>query len=231
MAQASHDTVLDTLGARIVDGTLATGQVLTTADLEQKFAVSRTVIREAIRVLESMGMVEARRRVGLTIRPPQEWDVLDPRVVVWQLEGPHGAQQLVVLTELRAAIEPIAARLSAVRASDVQRRELQRLASELDALGAAHRGDSDEYLAVDIAFHDLILDASGNLMLAAHKATIAAVLSGRAHSGLTPADPVPGSLSNHLLTADAIARGDADAAEHHCRGYTDTILGEVHQLT
>ncbi|MFI8593654.1 FadR/GntR family transcriptional regulator [Microbacterium sp. NPDC078428] len=227
MAQASHGPVLDALGTRIAAGELPPGSVLTLAGLESEYGVSRTVIREAVRVLEAMGMLASRRRVGVTVRPVAEWSALDTRLIDWQLRGPRRDQQLIVVTELRAAIEPIAARLSAVRASDVQRAEILRLAARLEELGHAGRGDSEEYLIADIAFHDLILDASGNLMLAATKAPIAAVIAGRSHLGLTPGTPYDEALHNHIETAAAIARGDADAAEVHTRRYVEAVLSEV----
>lgn len=229
MAQASHGPVLDHLGVRIACGELSPGSVLTLAGLEAEYGVSRTVIREAVRVLEAMGMLASRRRVGVTVRPASEWSALDTRLISWQLQGPGRDQQLVVVTELRAAIEPIAARLSAQRASDVQRSEILRLATRLEQLGHDGLGDSEEYLAVDIAFHDLILDTSGNLMLAATKAAIGAVIAGRSHLGLTPGVPHSEALHNHVQTAAAIARGDADAAEHHTRRYVDAVLGEVRE--
>lgn len=227
MAQASHGSVLDAIGVRIAAGELAPGQVLKLADLESEYGVSRTVIREAVRVLEAMGMLESRRRVGLTVRPMAEWSALDSRLIGWQLSTPRRAHQIVVVNELRAAIEPIAARLSAARATDVQRAEIQRLAALLEELGAAGLGDSEEYLEADIAFHDLILDMSGNLMLAANKPAIAEVIAGRSHSGLTPPKPDYEALHNHIQTAAAIARGDAEAAEHHTRRYVDAVLAEV----
>lgn len=229
MAQASHGSVLDDLGIRIASGTLAPGHVLTLAGLEDEYGVSRTVIREAVRVLEAMGMLASRRRVGVTVQPATSWSALDTRLIDWQLAGPRRAQQLVVVTELRAAIEPVAARLAATRASDVQRSEILRLAGILEELGHRGEGTSAEYLAADIAFHDLILDASGNLMLAAVKAPIAAVIAGRSNIGLTPSDPVDEALHNHIQTAAAIARGDAEAAEHHTRRYVDTVLSEVRE--
>ncbi|MEV8272449.1 FCD domain-containing protein [Microbacterium sp. NPDC077184] len=227
MAQASHGPVLDALGVRIASGALAPGSVLTLAGLETEYGVSRTVIREAVRVLEAMGMLSSRRRVGITVRPVAEWSALDTRLIDWQLRGPRRDQQLIVVTELRAAIEPIAARLSAQRASDVQRAEIVRLAARLEELGHAGEGASEEYLDVDVAFHDLILDASGNLMLAATKAPIAAVIAGRSHLGLTPGVPYSEALHNHVATADAIARGDADGAELHTRRYVEAVLSEV----
>ncbi|MEV8266032.1 FCD domain-containing protein [Microbacterium sp. NPDC076911] len=231
MAQAAHGPLLDALGERIASGELQPGVVLTLAGLESEYGVSRTVVREAVRVLEAMGMLESRRRVGLTVRPVNQWNALDSQLIAWQLAGPRRDQQLLVVTELRAAIEPVAARLSATRASDVERAELTRLADQLNELGGQGKGDSEEYLRVDIAFHDLILDSSGNLMLAATKSAIAAVISGRSREGLTPPTPHHEALHNHIQTAAAIARGDAEAAEHHTRRYVDAVLSEVRSLS
>lgn len=230
MARASHRSVLDDLGTRIVEGHLAPGTVLTLGALESEYDVSRTVIREAVRVLEAMNMLEQRRRVGVTVRPSDQWSALDTRLIAWQLAGRGRAQQIAVVTELRAAIEPVAARLSAQRATDVQRREILRLADRLEHLGSAGLGDSEEYLAADIAFHDLILVSSGNLMLAATRAPIAAVITGRAEHGLTPGVPNHEALHNHVQTAAAIGRGDADAAEEHTRRYVGAVLSEVRRL-
>ncbi|MDQ1215968.1 FadR/GntR family transcriptional regulator [Microbacterium arborescens] len=230
MAQASHGSVLDALGLRIASGDLAPGSVCTLADLEAEFGVSRTVVREAVRVLEAMGMLSSRRRVGLTVTPTSEWSALDTRLIGWQLASPRRDHQIVVVNELRSAVEPIAARLAAQRGTDVQRSELLRLAARLEELGHSGRGASPEYLEVDIQFHDLILDMSGNLMLAANKAAIAAVIAGRSDVGLTPAIPYEEALNNHVQTAAAIARGDADGAERHTRGYVDAVLSEVRAL-
>lgn len=227
MARPSHSSVLEDLGLRIAAGALGPGRVLTLAELEEHYRISRTVIREAVRVLEAMGMLESRRRVGITVQPVEHWSALDARLIHWQLAGPHREQQIVVVTELRSAIEPVAARLSAVRSSDVERAEILRLAGLLEKLGAEGRGDGEDYLAADIAFHELILDSSGNLMLAANKSAISTIIAGRSRAGLTPATPDATSLGNHVQVAHAIARGDADAAEHHARGYAEIVLDEV----
>ncbi|MCR2791521.1 FCD domain-containing protein [Microbacterium sp. zg.Y625] len=227
MAQASHGSVTDDLGIRIATGQLPPGSVLTLAGLEEQYGVSRTVIREAVRVLEAMGMLHSRRRVGVTVRPASEWSALDGRLIGWQLRGPGRDRQLVVANELRAAVEPIAARLSAQRATADERERIVGLAARLERLGAEGRGDSDEYLTADIAFHDLILDSSGNPMLAAVKPAVAAVITGRSRAGLTPGVPHSEALHNHVQTAAAIARGDAEAAEHHTRRYVEAVLGEV----
>lgn len=227
MARATHGSLVDAIGIRIVDGDLQPGTVLTLAALEAEYAVSRTVVREAVRSLEAMGLLSQRRRVGLTVREPEHWSALDTRLIGWQLAGRRRDQLIVNTTELRAAVEPVAARLSARRATDIQRGEILRLADELARLGAAGLGNSPEYLAADIAFHDLILISSGNLMLAAARAPIAAAIEGRAMHGLTPGVPNPDALDNHVATAEAIGRADADAAEEHTRLYVAAVLTEV----
>ncbi len=113
MAQASHGSVLDALGLRIASGRLAPGEVRTLADLEAEYGVSRTVVREAVRVLEALGMLASRRRVGLTVTPVTSWSALDTRLIGWQLASPQRDHQIVVVNELRSAVEPIAARLAA----------------------------------------------------------------------------------------------------------------------
>ena len=84
------------------------------------YAVSRTVAREAIRVLESMGLVTSRRRVGVTVTPRAQWNVFDPMLIRWRLAGSGRADQLRSLSELRAGFEPAAARYAATRATPEQ---------------------------------------------------------------------------------------------------------------
>ncbi|WP_258933022.1 FCD domain-containing protein [Nesterenkonia pannonica] len=102
----------------------------------------------------------------------------------------------MALTELRLAVEPAAARLTALRATEETRAEMGRLAQVLQTLGNAGKGDTEEYLAADIAFHNLLLEACGNLMLTALREPVAEMLSGRHNAGLTPRSP----WRNHSTT-------------------------------
>ncbi|WP_146338415.1 FadR/GntR family transcriptional regulator [Nesterenkonia sp. NBAIMH1] len=228
--QPSHDSVLDDLGRRIAGGEIPPGTVLTLAGLEAEYRVSRTVIREAVRVLESKSMVESKRRVGVTVTSMSRWSALDSTLISWRLDSPARPQQLVALTELRLAVEPAAARLTALRATEETRAEMGRLAQVLQTLGNAGKGDTEEYLAADIAFHNLLLEACGNLMLTALREPVAEMLSGRHNAGLTPAQPVEESLHNHVEAANAIVRGDTEAAEKFVRAYCESILNEVRTL-
>ena len=111
-------------GPRSPRATTRRARVLRTDELAQRFDVSRTVVREAVRVLESMHLVESRRRVGVTVRPAEEWNVFDPQVIRWRLAGADRPRQLRSLTVLRSAIEPVAAALAAEHATPEQCAEL-----------------------------------------------------------------------------------------------------------
>lgn len=115
-----HAHVLGNLGPSITSGEYPPGSVLRTDELAQRFEVSRTVIREAVRVLESMRLVESRRRVGVTVRPTEEWNVYDPQVIRWRLAGADRPRQLRSLTVLRYSVEPVAAGLAARHATPEQ---------------------------------------------------------------------------------------------------------------
>ncbi|MEO6628554.1 MAG: GntR family transcriptional regulator, partial [Aquihabitans sp.] len=111
-----HARLLDNLGRAICGGELSAGTVLFIEDLASHHAVSRSVVREALRVLSSMGLVESRRRIGTVIQDAAGWNVYDPLVIRWRLAGAGRIAQLRSITELRSAVEPQAAGLAAQRA-------------------------------------------------------------------------------------------------------------------
>ncbi len=151
-----HGRVLDTLGPAITAGEYPPGSVLRTDELAQHFEVSRSVMREAVRVLESMHLVESRRRVGVTVRPESEWNVYDPQVIRWRLTGADRARQLRSLTVLRSAIEPVAAGLAARYATAEQCAELTQFALGMVATSRGHQLEG--YLVHDVAFHRVVLE-------------------------------------------------------------------------
>ncbi|MBA4865042.1 FadR family transcriptional regulator [Streptomyces sp. PSKA54] len=224
-AQGLHARVLETLGPAITAGEYKPGSVLRTDELAERLEVSRSVMREAVRVLESMHLVESRRRVGVTVRPVAEWNVYDPQVIRWRLAGADRPRQLRSLTVLRSAVEPVAAGLAARNATPEHCAELTECAL---GMVATSRGQQLEaYLVHDIAFHRVILNASGNEMFAHLGDLVAEVLSGRTHHQVMFKDPDPPAVRLHVQVAEAVREGDAARAEELTR---EIAVGALQEL-
>lgn len=224
-APDQHAAVLDRVGAEIASGARPVGSVLTLEAIGAAYGVSRGVVREAVRVLESMGLVASRRRVGVTVQPRSRWNLFDPRLVAWRLEGSDRAQQLISLAELRRGIEPAAAALAAERAGAEQCRALASAVSDMVVTGRA--GDLTAYLRADQAFHRTLLEASGNEMFATLSGLVAEALEGRTQHRMMPAHPNTAAIDLHDEVARAIRNGDAAAAEAAMRAIIDEAATAV----
>jgi DNA-binding FadR family transcriptional regulator len=222
-----HGGMLDHVGGRIVDGELAAGAVLTLERLSREYAVSVSVAREVVRVLESMGMVSSRRRVGVTVLDRPGWNVFDPRLIRWRLAGSDRAGQLQSLSELRRGVEPVAASLAAEHATSEQCGELAAAVSNMVVHG--HSGDLEAYLQADIAFHQALLDSCGNEMFRAMAAVVAEVLTGRTHHGLMPDRPNPEAIALHDAVARAVRTGNAAEAERAMRELIDEAAAAMRE--
>ncbi|MTE17822.1 FCD domain-containing protein [Streptomyces sp. TRM43335] len=228
-ARGQHARVLDILGLAITAGEHPPGSVLRTDELAESLGVSRPVMREAVRVLESMRLVESRRRVGVTVRPAAEWNVYDPQVIRWRLAGSDRPRQLRSLTVLRSAVEPVAAGLAARNATPEQCAELTERA--LGMVATSRGGRLEEYLVHDVAFHRIVLNASANEMFAQLGDLVAEVLAGRTHHRVMFDDPAPAAVTLHVRVAEAVREGDAVRAERLTREITVGALRELDILT
>ncbi|MFE3609779.1 FadR/GntR family transcriptional regulator [Streptomyces goshikiensis] len=226
--QGLHSHVLDTLGLAITAGEDPPGTVLRTDEIAARFGASRTVVREVVRVLESMQLVESRRRVGVTVRPAEQWNVYDPQVIRWRLAGPDRPRQLRSLTVLRSAIEPVAAGLAAARAGAEQCAELTEAA--LGMVRTSRGRQLEAYLRHDIAFHRVVLNASGNEMFARLGDVVAEVLTGRTQHAVMFDDPDPAAVTLHVQVAEAVREGDAARAEALTRQIAAGALDELDVL-
>lgn len=150
--------MLDVLGRRIVIGDFDRGRFPTEAELAASHGVSRSVTREAVKMLTAKGLLTARPRQGTIVQPRGSWNLFDPDVLRWLLERKFSLDLLRQFNELRVAIEPAAAALAA-RAAD--ERAITAISGGYARMTAAEAGDDDP-LEADIAFHVAILEASGN---------------------------------------------------------------------
>ncbi|MDR2254552.1 MAG: FCD domain-containing protein [Arthrobacter sp.] len=222
-ATVLQDGVLEELGREIVGGTVGAGHRYRLDVLQERFDISRTVARDVMRVLDSLGLVTPRRSVGVVVNPASAWNVYAPHVIRWRLEGPGAAKQFDELTQLRIAVEPLAARSAAEHAGAEARSRIVALAARLRTLGEA--GELERFLEADVEFHELVLKESGNSMFAALTGAVGEVLAGRTHAGLMPFHPVPEALDAHEALAAAIAAGEGARAERAARA----IAAEVHE--
>jgi DNA-binding FadR family transcriptional regulator len=223
-----HARVLDQIGTAICSGEMITGDLLYIDDLAERYSVSRSVVREALRVLSSMGMVESRRRLGTRIRPSSRWNVYDPHVIRWRLASRQRNTQLRSMTELRTAVEPQAARLAAERTSADAGSDLVSTAAKMWAAG--QRGDQEEFLRLDIDFHRQVLAGSGNDMFVKLHELVAEVLAGRTHYGLMPRYPDEAALRLHADVAQAIQRRDGARAHKAMAGIMEQALDEMKSM-
>ena len=219
-----HPVVTD-LGLRIATGAVAPGTRLVPEEVAAAHGVARSVVREALQVLEAKGMVRPRQRVGTLVLPPQDWDALDADVIGWRVQGPDRVAVLSELEELRAAVEPRAARLCCERADAADLAALGQLATTMARLGS--RGDLAGFTEADIAFHARLLEASGNAAFVRLQGTFAALLEAREELGTLPHQISEPVLALHEEIAEAIVAQDADRAELAARTLIDGARTEV----
>jgi DNA-binding FadR family transcriptional regulator len=223
-----HARVVNTIGQEIVDGRYAPGEILNLDQLSEFFAVSRSVLREALRVLQSLGMIEPRQRVGTQVLPREAWDLMNPQIIVWRGRGREYYTQMREMLELRLGIEPVAARLSARLMTAEQRAAIARAAEDMVAANLA--GDGRRYLEADVTFHTLILTASGNSVMGHFAGTVAALLRTREdEQRFTITEYTPPSAHRHNELAHALAEGDEDRAYRWSYATIEATLAEFIQ--
>lgn len=201
--------VVDSLGRRIVNGHLQPGDVLRLDLIGTEFDVSRSVSREAMRVLESLGLVVPRRRVGVLVSARSDWNVLHPRVIRWGLEGRRRPQTLEWISQLRAAVEPVAAAMACTRATQQDSITMSVAATRMTHAAAVR--DLEAYLIADEEFHSTLLSASDNPMFATLRHSVSSLLEGRTE--LMPFEPNLQAIAWHREVADAVAARNPDAAQ------------------
>ena len=150
--------LLEAVGKSIVAGRFDSNPFPTEADLAKQYAVSRSVTREAVKMLTAKGLLAARPRKGTTVQPSRAWNLFDPDVLRWMMERNFSLELLRYFNELRHAIEPMAAALAAQSATP---EGIARVKAAYQRMLDAETG-RDEPLEADTAFHIAILEASNN---------------------------------------------------------------------
>ena len=205
-----HHRVVETLGVRIVRGDIAVGEVLPNEQgLCVQLNVSRTVLREGIKTLSAKGLVEAKTKVGTTVRPREDWNMLDPDFISWRLLHADRQQAAAELFDMRLIFEPVAAGRAAERATEA---EIAAIATAYEEMNNRARQQQD-FIEPDIVFHCRILNASGNQFLAGLGNLIAAGLRLIFRQSWSRPESLDRAMGEHQVVFDHIRSGDAQRAE------------------
>ncbi len=199
--------VRDALENAVLDGHYRPGHRLDPAQLEKEFGCSRTPIREALQALERSGLVQIRPKQGTYVTEMSISDVAERFEVMAELEG-------------------MSARLAAGRIEREALGELEVAMQECESY--ALDGDADAYYYANARFHGVIYDSCGNEYLRQQAHTLKRVLQPYRRLQLRVPDRMRRSLAEHRAIADAIARGDAGAAENTAR---DHVLVQVKEFS
>jgi len=211
------DAISHQLGIDIVSGHYPAGEPIPTEMALARFwNISRTAVREGIRVLGSKGLVETRKKTGTTVRQRSQWHLLDPTVLSWMQQAEPDSTFVTSLFELRLIIEPQAVALAAKRRSA---EDLSRMQKCLESMHENNRAE-DSARRANILFHRTIMNAARNHALIPLAASIEAAVAWsdvyRMGRGLFVRD----SFDEHERILDAIRREDSTGA----RLWTEVLI-------
>ena len=221
-----HDSLVNVLGRRILGGAHKPNDMLPREEeLCTTYGVSRTSLREAVKVLSAKGLIEARRRVGVRVRPRDDWNLLDPVVLSWHPDIQHDEELMAGLIEARRIFEPAAAELAARRATAA---DLAAIEAAFDAMTTSVPGDLDRYCRADLAFHRSVIRASHNVVLKGMAGLMEAALNASFAVTNTFMERQARALSVHGRVLDAIRLRDTAGARQAMGRLLDLAAEDLH---
>ena len=195
------------------------------ADLCRHYGASRSILREAVKMLTAKGLLGARPRQGTWVQPEDHWNMLDPDVLRWMLERKFSLSLLIEFTQVRLAVEPAAAELAAQVAGSAEKAAIM---GAIDRMAAAARGEDDP-LHSDIAFHVAVLRASGNRFYSELRELIETALKFSIRTTNRYKGVRLASIEDHRKVAEAIVAGDAQLAATRMRALIQEALDLIHK--
>jgi GntR family transcriptional regulator, galactonate operon transcriptional repressor len=217
-----HGQTVREVARRILVGEYPEGATIDVTSLERDLDVSRTALREALKVLAAKGLVDARQKRGTFVRSRSDWNLLDADIIRWQFAERSDDGFLDNLHEVRRIVEPAGARLAAQRRTDD---DLAALETALETMAAAD-GRPAEAVDADLAFHRALLAATHNELLVRMEVLLETGLATRdrlVHGADPHDDPVP----SHQAVLDAIRSQDPSAAESAVHALLDKALADL----
>jgi DNA-binding FadR family transcriptional regulator len=222
-----HGQIVHAIGSRIVNGGIRPGEIV---PRESHLRASRTVVREAIKVLAAKGLVESRPKTGTRVRAPESWNLLDPDVLAWQQEGTPQPVFLRKLTEVRLIVEPAAAELAAKHARAPELTMLDAAFGEMKAALARKPPDYEGFDQADIVFHRAILQACHNDVLEQMSAMVYSALLVSFHATSRLPGRARHSLPRHRAILEAIRAHDPRRAGTAMRRLVQSTSQEIEGL-
>ena len=214
-ARNYHSYVINEVGRAIVSGDMTVGSSLPgDAEMMDRFGVSRTVLREALKTLEAKGLVEARAKVGTRVLPQSRWNLFDRQILAWKLESGPSPAFIASFRIIRESLEVQAAKLAA------QHREAEhvRLLNYWLNQRAVMAHQPEPFAMAEFEIHRVVAEASGNPFLRAASAILEFGVAVSVLARLTAdRSAPPEGLSDRLAATyealiRAIERGDANTA-------------------
>jgi DNA-binding FadR family transcriptional regulator len=215
-ARSHTARVVEHLGLAIVSGRQPEGTLLPgDSELIERYGVSRTVVREALKTLAAKGLVRPKARIGTRVLQRASWNLFDPDVLIWYARTGFTPDFLSHLGEMRIALEPAAAALAAVRRTPEQLRDIH---GWVDKMGDPAIEPQD-FVKADLGFHLAVAEAADNPFFLSISTLIEVALVAM----LTVSSPVESgerlaaSVAKHRAIAEAIEAGDGVSASRMMR--------------
>lgn len=184
-------------------------------ELAERFGVGRGAVREALAVLEMLRIVERRPNSGIYLRRVDRQGSIEAIVLQAELGIPLTEAEVREVVELRRILEIQAVRLAAERRQEADVQRLDEILDRMDGVIAASGNPADE----DATFHMAIVEATGNHVFLRVVNAFYLMSRSRRHAYFADGSRAPLSQSQHRALRDAVAAGDAEAAELAMAGH------------
>jgi GntR family transcriptional regulator, transcriptional repressor for pyruvate dehydrogenase complex len=212
-----YEQIVQQIEESILKGTLKTGdQLPAERDLAQRFGVSRTAVREAVKALREKGLVEAYSGRGTFITDGTSQAVRQSLDLMVKIGQPEGSQYLA---ELRAILEPEIAALAAVRGQDSDMATMREAVAVMDRAGR----DPDAYIEADLDFHLSLAEAAANpLILSLIDSIVGLLREQRMKIFKVEGGPERGQF-HHKRILEAMEQRDSEKARAAMRAHLEQV--------
>lgn len=217
--------IANAIGKSVISGEIAPGNSMPTeAQLSETYGVSRTAIREAVKILTAKGMISSKPRQGIRVEPEMKWNIYDAQVLSWLLASKPSLQVLKEFLQVRIAIEPQAAALAASLANE---EAITMIGKAVKDMRAVANNDFEGLHEADLQFHISLLHASGNRFIYQFKEFIETALK-VSFQHTTPAKGNNREVCDeHDLIYQAICAGDSELAKKRTIALIEVALGVI----